>query len=261
MKNPSYRIIKSSASLKKNYKNSSIDTECLFGESFEVESKKGLWCFGKCREDNYKGWIKSNVLGNIIDSSHIVSAKRSFVFRKPDIKSEMIIYLPLRSKIKVIEKSYNWAKLDLSLNKNKHFGYILSNHIIQKQEKKQNWVKYAELFLHTPYRWGGRNSIGIDCSALLQLSKSFSGECLPRDSDEQFEYFKKAMNYNIIKDPQLEKFSRGNIVFWKGHVAIVINEKKLIHASAYHGIVKLENIKKVIKRLNKPFYLVKEKIC
>ena len=261
MKELSYRIIKSSAILKKNYKNSSIDTECLFGESFEVQCKKGSWCFGKCVEDNYKGWIKSNVLGNIIESSHIVSAKRSFVFRKPDIKSEMIIYLPLRSKIKVIDKRDNWAKLDLSLNKNKHYGYILFNHILQKQEIRQNWVKYAELFLHTPYRWGGRNSIGIDCSALLQLSKSFSGEYLPRDSNEQFEYFKKAVNYNIIKDPQSEKFSRGNIVFWKGHVAIVIDENKLIHASAFHGIVKMENIKKVITRINKTFYLVREKIC
>ena len=254
-----YRIIKSSASLKKNYQNSSIDTECLFGESFEVESKRGLWCFGKCGEGNYKGWVKSSVLGKFINSNHIVSAKRSFVFKKPDIKSEIILYLPLRYRVMVIENKNDWAELDISINKTKLTGYVINSHILDKDKIIKNWVKYAELFLSSPYRWGGRDSIGIDCSALLQLSKSFSGEDLPRDSRDQFEYFKKSKNYKIVSNPLLGNFSRGNIIYWKGHIAIVINKEKLIHASAFHGIVKLENIREVVKRINKPFYLIKEK--
>ena len=135
---------------------------------------------------------------------------------------------------------------------------MINSHILNKDKINQNWVNYAELFLSTPYRWGGRDSMGIDCSALLQLSKSFSGEDLPRDSIDQFEFFKKSKNYKIICNPLLENFFRGNIIYWEGHVAIVFNKIKLIHASAFHGIVKLENIKEVVERINKPFYLIKK---
>ena len=158
-----------------------------------------------------------------------------------------------------MKKKKDWAKLDISINKKILTGYVINSHILNKDKIIQNWVDYAELFLSTPYRWGGRDSIGIDCSALLQLSKSFSGEDLPRDSIDQFEFFKKSKNYKIICNPLLENFFRGNIIYWEGHVAIVFNKIKLIHASAFHGIVKLENIKKVVERINKPFYLIKEK--
>ena len=253
-----FRIIKSSSILKKSI-NNIIDTQCLFGETFRVINTNGSWSFGVSEVDKYKGWIKSSALGSYMDYNHFISCTRTFIYTKADIKSEIITYLPLRSRVKVIEKKNDWAKLDISINKKILTGYVINSHILNKDKIIQNWVDYAELFLSAPYRWGGRDSIGIDCSALLQLSKSFSGEDLPRDSIDQFEFFKKSKNYKIISNPLFENFFRGNIIYWKGHIAIIFNKKKLIHASAFHGIVKLENIKKVVERINKPFYLIKEK--
>ena len=76
-------------------------------------------------------------------------------------------------------------------------GYVLKSHILEKSDIQLDWVKYAEFFIGTPYRWGGRNSIGLDCSALLQLTKKFRGENLPRDTKEQFDFFSKSNKYNI----------------------------------------------------------------
>jgi cell wall-associated NlpC family hydrolase len=257
LKNSLFRIIKSSSILKKSI-NNIIDTQCLFGETFKVINTNGSWSFGVSEVDKYKGWIKSSALGSYMDYNHFISCTRTFIYTKADIKSEIITYLPIRSRVNVIEKKNDWAKLDIRINKKILTGYVINSHILNKDKKIQDWVKYAELFLSTPYRWGGRDSIGIDCSALLQLCKAFSGEKLPRDSSDQFKYFKKSKNYKILSNPHLGDFFRGNIIYWKGHIAIVVNDTDIIHASAFHGMVKLENIKKVLTRINKPFYLVKE---
>ena len=85
---------------------------------------------------------------------------RTFIYTKADIKSEIITYLPIRSRVKVIEKKNDWAKLDININKKFLTGYVLNCHILNKDKIIQNWVDYSELFLSTPYRWGGRDSIG-----------------------------------------------------------------------------------------------------
>jgi hypothetical protein len=253
-----FQIIAPSTFLKKSINNDSIDSQCLFGEYFNILDTKGSWSFGTSIEDQYQGWVKSNSLGSYSNITHVVSSTRSFVFLNPDIKSKVLNYLPLRSKINVNKIENQWARIVIFRNNKYDHGYILNSQILPKNTIDLNWVKYAELLLFTPYRWGGRDSIGIDCSALLQLSKAFMGERLPRDTQQQFEYFDQLKQYTIYNDPFPKAFSRGNIIYWKGHIAIIIDEINLIHASAHHGKVVIETIEEALLRVNKKYFIVKE---
>ena len=253
-----FQIIEPSSELKKNKLSKVRDTECLFGENLNVVKTDKDWSFVVCLEDKYKGWIKSNTYGTRQLTTHIVSSVRSFILIKPDIKSEIIHYLPIRSKVKIVKIEKNWAKIKLNENKKYKFGYILKSNIIKKNDFKVNWVKYSELLMSVPYRWGGRDSFGIDCSALLQLTYAFTGKTLPRDSVDQLKFFKNNSNYTIKSSRELHFFSRGNIIYWEGHIAIIKNKKYLIHASGFHGKVITEKIDEVIRRIDKDYYLIKE---
>ena len=236
--------------------NKTIDTECLFGENVSVlEVEKDL-SLVITLVDKYKGWITSNSIGASQLSNHFISSIRSFVLTEPNIKSQTIYYLPIRSKVNIVKIEGDWAKIELIDNKDYKFGYLLKSDIIKENDFKGNWVKYAELFMSVPYRWGGRDSFGIDCSALLQITYAFTGVNLPRDSVDQFKFFKRNPNYRVKLNCEFHSFNRGNIIYWKGHVAIIKNKKNLIHASGFHGKVLIEKIDKVIRRIDKDYYLI-----
>ena len=133
-------------------------------------------------------------LGEIIKSSHRVVSNRSYLFKNNDIKSGYIDYLPLGSQIYVSDFDYFWAKVYLGKNAKQEFAYIPRKHIIKNEDKIDDWVSTAEKLLGTPYVWGGRNSIGLDCSALLQLSYQTYGENIPRNSIDQSLLNKEIIN-------------------------------------------------------------------
>lgn len=245
----------------KKYRNSSsFDTECLFGESFNVLKKVGLWSYGISTEDNYKGWIRSSSLSNHYTiNTHIVLSVRIFVYSKPNIKSKILMYLPMRSKVNILEIKEGWAKIN-NLNKNNiNFGFIMSSQILEKDVVISDWVEHTKSLLSIPYRWGGRDTFGIDCSAFLQLSKAFDSEKLPRDTIDQLNYFKKLKKYRIEQNSSKQNFQKGDIVYWQGHIAIVIDNKNIIHASGFHGKVIVENIKKALERINQNYFLIKKR--
>ncbi len=246
--------------MQKNKLSNIQDTECLFGEDLRVLKTEKDWSYVISLVDKYKGWVKSNSLGARQLKTHIVSSVRSFVLIKPDMKSEIIHHLPIRSQVKVVKIDKDWALIELNENKNYKFGYLRKSDVVKKSNFTVNWIKYAELLISVPYSWGGRDSFGIDCSALLQLSFAFSGETLPRDSAEQLKYFKNNPNYIIRYNCDLEIFNRGNIIYWCGHIAVIKNKKSLIHASGFHGKVVTEKIYDVIKRINEDYYLIQKKI-
>ncbi len=255
-----HQIILPSAPLKKYKKNKTIDTECLYGEKFKIYYTEGLYSYGISYEDKYEGWIKSNSLNLVSNTNYVVSSIRTCVMAEPNVKSEFIFFLPMRSKINVIKIKDDWAKIRLPIKNRFKYGYILKSNILKDSHIKSNWVKYAEKLTSVPYRWGGRDSIGLDCSSLLQLSKAFNGEKIPRDSSDQLKYFKKNKNYIVLKNYHEKDFFRGNIIFWHGHVAIILNKNELIHASAHHGRVVVEKINKTLERLSKNYQLIREDI-
>ena len=229
---------------------SSLETECLFGETVTISDYYQDWCYCKLLTDNYCGWVQKQYLGETMNSSHRVISNRSYLFKDNDVKSAYINYLPLGSQISVTDFDNYWAKVYLGNNTKYKFAYIPKKHIIKNEEKIVDWVSIAEKLIGTPYIWGGRDSIGLDCSALLQLSYQTYGENIPRNSVDQ-----SLLSKEVINDS--EKLKRGFAVFWKGHVGIMGDETNCIHANAFHMEVTKEPLVDILERTEKDNPIIK----
>jgi hypothetical protein len=216
----------------------------LFGECFEIINKSNEWAYGISKTDNYLGWIKLSNFSNVIKSSHIINVPRTIMYCKPDIKSNIIQYLPMCAQIKIVKADNQWAQIKLHNNCNYKFGYISQKHYTYINKKEKDWVKYAEFLLGTPYHFGGRDTIGIDCSALLQLAVRSAGVFLERDTKDQ-------IKSSLLQNSKNKDITRGSIIFWKNHVAISLNENQIIHANAFHMSTKIESFKDANKRIEK----------
>jgi hypothetical protein len=220
---------------------SNLETECLFGETISVLDNYLDWYFCRLLTDNYCGWIQKKYLGEIVQSTHRVFSNRTYLFRGKDVKSGCINYLPLGAQIRVEDFDDFWAEVYVGGDKNQKFGYIPRKHIIKNGKKIDDWVSIAERLMGTPYVWGGRNSIGLDCSALLQLSYQTYGENIPRNSADQ-----SLLNKKVIKNK--ENLQRGFVIFWEGHVGIMVDEIHCIHANAFHMEVSREPLVNILER-------------
>ena len=229
---------------------SSLETECLFGETVNILDEYLNWYYCKLLTDNYCGWVQKKYLGETIKSSHRVVSNRSYLFKDNDIKSGCINYLPLGSQLNVNDFDNFWAKIYLGNNANQKFAYIPRKHLIKNEDKIDDWVVTAENLIGTPYVWGGRDSMGLDCSALLQLSYQTYGQNIPRNSSDQL-----LLNKEIIKKNQILK--RGFIIFWKGHVGIMVDETYCIHANAFHMEVSKEPLVNILERAGKNDPIIK----
>ena len=147
-------------------------------------------------------------------------------------------YLPLCSLVSIVKTCNNFSKI-----KYKNIdAYIPSSNIQEIKKKFKDWVLIAEKLLHTPYKWGGRNACGIDCSSLLQLSLLTKNFKIPRDTIEQIVFLS-------LRFPETNILTRGSVVFWKGHVAIGIDSLHVIHSSGHHFKVVIERFENVTQRL------------
>lgn len=236
------QIIKSYSELKKNVQpNSLLETECLFGEEVEVLDTHDDFSYVRLLNDNYLGWLKTKHLGEVSKKTHKVSSIRTYIYSKKDIKSFTIGYLPFGSLFKGVFEDKIWYKVFLPKKK---FGFVVISDIRGINHKNFDWVNSAELFENTPYRWGGRSSMGIDCSALLQLSIQTAGIHIPRNTRDQI----LIKNRVILKN---KNFIRGDIIFWEGHVGVMIDSSKIIHANEFHMKTKIERLDEVIDRQTK----------
>ena len=227
-----------------------LETECLFGETVKIITEHPKWCFCELITDNYKGWVKKNSLGFLQLPTHRVLLNRSFIFKHKNVKSYCIDYLPLGSKIPVVNICDEWAKIILSDKHKFKYGYVPSKHIVEINSKVLDWVKIGEQLLGTPYKWGGRDSIGIDCSALLQLAYEAYGEKIPRNTNDQVNLNKKVVN-------DIKTLSRGLVVFWDGHVGIMVDKINCLHANAYHMRTVIEPLNEIIERMKKNYKILK----
>jgi len=244
-------VVKPSIPMKSNpNQTSTLETECLFGETVTILDSRLDWYYCKLLTDNYCGWVQKNYLGETIKSSHRVIANRAYLFKDNDIKSGHINYLPLGSQIYVRDLDDFWAKVYLGNNSKQKFAYIPRRHIIKNEDKIEDWVITAEKLIGTPYVWGGRDSIGLDCSALLQLSYQTYGENIPRNSIDQSLLSKEIVHNN-------EKLERGFVIFWEGHVGIMVDETYCVHANAFHMEVSKEPLVKILERAGKNNPIIK----
>ena len=244
-------IIKSSAHMKsKPFANSALETECLFGESIEILDDNLNWVYCKLITDNYHGWVEKKNLFKFREATHRVFNIRTFVFEKPDVKSEIALYLPMGSNLVVEKISLGWAEIFFPVGNKIKAGYVPAKHIVKFNHRVSDWVKTAQSLEGTPYKWGGRDTVGLDCSALLQLAYQTKGEILPRNTSDQVNLDKP---YITI----IDKLKRGCVIFWKGHVGIMVDRFNCIHANSYHMKTITEPLFDIINRTNEDNPIVK----
>ena len=229
---------------------SSLETECLFGETVEILEEQLEWVYCKLDTDNYCGWVKKEGLGKLVNPTHRVFVKRSFIYSHKNPKSNSLFHLPLGARLLVKNIKSDWAEINFYYNNEIQAGYVPTNHIVKLHHKVKDWVEVAQLLEGTPYKWGGRDTIGLDCSALLQLSYQTYGENIPRNTAQQVH-----LNKKFIKN--IDDLKRGCVVFWKGHVGIMIDKFNCIHANAFHMQTKIEPLSKIISRISKNFKIIK----
>jgi len=214
-------------------------TEALRGEVVDVYEDNGEgWSWGQLRSDGYVGWLPSGALGEpSAPLTHRVAALRTLVFPGPSIKLPPVDALSLGSAIAV-------ATIEGSLAVTADGEYLPAQHLALLAAAEPDFVAVAERFLGTPYLWGGKTSLGIDCSGLVQVALTAAGKRCPRDSDMQ----ERALGTVIGDASALAKLQRGDLLFWKGHVAIARDASTIVHANAHHMAVAIEPAAEAVRR-------------
>ena len=218
----------------------------LYGEKFKILENKGHWLKIKTNYDNYTGYIrKKKFLIKEFVPTFKVSSKKTEIFTKRNkklIKTNRFLFFA--SRIKKIEENKNFIEFE----KNK---WIKKKHLKKIKFFENNSNKIFKLFLNSKYLWGGKTSNGIDCSSLIQVYFFYNGVFFPRDTKDQIKYCKKKIK---------KKFTKGDIIFWKGHVGACLNQIKFIHAYGPRKKVLIMNIKKTVELINETAKLKVKKI-
>ncbi len=214
-----------------------LDTEALKGERVTVyETTEEGWCWGQLERDGYVGWLPANALiAPGPPPTHVVAALRTLAFPGPSIKLPPIAAYSLGCRLAVM-------RIDGALAVTRS-GFVPARHLAPLDALAPDFVAVAERFVGVPYLWGGKTSLGIDCSGLVQVALGAAGVACPRDSDMQ----EGALGTPVA--PEIADLRRGDLVFWKGHVAIVRDGATLLHANAFHMAVAVEPIVEAVARI------------
>ena len=211
---------------------SEIVTQMIYGDVFSISKRSKKWLKIQIKEDGYYGFVKNKKFSKFCRPTHKVNILRSKIFKLPN-KRIKINEISFGSKIKVVEAKKNFFKFSN--------GWISKNDVKPIFYKEKNPFRKISIFKNTKYKWGGKSFKGIDCSALIQLFLNFNNRFCPRDAKDQVKYFKKNIKLKNIK--------KNDIIFWKGHVAIALSKKKLIHAYGPMKKTVVMDIAKTIKRI------------
>ena len=208
--------------------------QLLFGELFDVIEEEGAFLWGQARRDGYTGFVEAAALAEpVATPTHRIAALRTYAFAEASIKSKASGPYSLNSLVTVETLEDRLAKVTGA-------GWMAVEHLTPIGRFETDPAAVAERYLAAPYLWGGRESLGLDCSGLVQQALLACGLACPRDADMQ-----QALGAPIGR----EDFGRGDLAFWKGHVAIGLDSERIVHANAHHMAVAIEPLNAAIERI------------
>ena len=209
--------------------------QLIYGDLFLVLEDRNGYCFGQTVHDGYCGYVQSDLLGEALDATHWIAAPQTHIYPGPDMKLMTDGALYFGSEVAVSGIEGAWAQLTSGKS-------VPAGHVLPLTSRLNDPVDVADLFLGTPYLWGGSTRYGIDCSGLVQLAWRVCGLECPRDSDMQEAELGHALSPN--EEPQ-----RGDLAFWKGHVGIITGPNRMLHANAHHMSVAYEPFDEATQRI------------
>jgi cell wall-associated NlpC family hydrolase len=219
-----------------------LDTEALLGETVTVFDETEGWAWVQLARDRYVGYMPSEGLSRrVVIPTHRVATLRTYVYLEPDGKAPALSLLSLNARVTCKAEEGKFLALAGG-------GFVPASHLTPEGEVAPDHVAVAESFLGVPYLWGGRTSLGLDCSGLVQLTVEAAGHVCPRDADMQ------AAELGQPVDPAA--LGRGDLVFWEGHVGIMKSGEHLLHANAHHMAVELEPLALARERIRAAGYEV-----
>ncbi len=227
---------------------STMETEAVMGETFTVFDQSGDWCWGQLQSDNYVGYMPA---GNLVSKDRSVSAnvqivvQRSFVYPNAELRDPPLMQLSMSAQLRTTGTAetrgtqYQLVTLPDGIE-----GAVIARHVQPLDKRDADWVAYAEQFLYVPYLWGGRSSIGLDCSALVQIARQTAGKTALRDSDMQGK-----MGHELELTADFSGLQRGDLIFWPGHVAIMLDATNIIHTNGFHMATAIEPLAQAEARI------------
>ena len=219
---------------KKPSTKSEVVTQMIYGDSFSVSKKTKKWLKVNIKEDGYKGYIQNKKFSNFVKPTHKINILKAKIYKFPN-KQKKTNELSFGSKIRVVGKTAEFFEFSK--------GWISKNDVSPILYKEKNPFRKIDIFKNVKYKWGGKSFKGIDCSALIQVFLNFNNKFCPRDAKDQVKYFKKNIKLNKIK--------KNDIIYWKGHVALALSNKKLIHAYGPMKKTLIMDIDQTIKKIER----------